>query len=159
MLGFSAKECAETLETSTASINSALQRARKAVEERVGERSQQQTMRELGDEKVREIVDGYVDAWQRGDVDAVVAMLTEDAAFSMPPMTTWFGGPDGGHEELATFLSRVPAQRALEVEADRRCARTASRRSPTTAGTTRRSCYLPFALNVLTLDGDGRSAM
>ena len=35
-------------------------------------------------------------------------MLTEDAAFSMPPTTTWFGGPDGGREEIATFLAEYP---------------------------------------------------
>ena len=80
VLGFSAKEVAETLETSTASVNSALQRARKAVDERLPEQSQQATLRSLGDDGVREVVEGYVDAWDRGDVDAVVAMLTEDAA-------------------------------------------------------------------------------
>ena len=81
------------LETSDASVNSALQRARKTVEERLPEQSQQETMRELGEDGVREVVDAYVDAWQSGDVDAVVGMLTEDAVFSMPPMATWFGGP------------------------------------------------------------------
>ena len=80
VLGFSAKEVAETLETTTASVNSALQRARKTVDERMPEQSQQATLRSLGDDGVREIVEGYVDAWERGDVDAVVAMLAEDAA-------------------------------------------------------------------------------
>ena len=86
VLGFSAKEVAETLETSTASVNSALQRARKAVDERTPEQSQQATLRSLGDDGVREVVQGYVDAWDRGDIDAVVAMLTDDACFSMPPL-------------------------------------------------------------------------
>ena len=153
VLGFSAKECAETLETSTASVNSALQRARKAVEERVGERSQQQTIRELGDDKVREIVDGYVDAWARGDVDAVVSMLTEDAAFSMPPMTTWFGGPDGGHAELKTFLSEYPLNgtwkwKPVQVRANGQPALAYY------SWDDDEGCYLPFALNVLTLEGE-----
>ena len=65
VLGFSAKESAETLETTTASVNSALQRARATVEDRLPDQSQQATLRSLGDERVREIVDEYVDAWQR----------------------------------------------------------------------------------------------
>ncbi len=62
VLGFSAREVAETLETTVASVNSALQRARKAVDERLPEQSQQATLRSLGDEGVREVVKGYVDA-------------------------------------------------------------------------------------------------
>src|SRR6059036_398359 len=104
VLGFSAREAAETLETTTASVNSALQRARQSVEERLPEQSQQATLRSLGDDRLREIVDGYVDAWQRGDVDAVVGMLTEDATFAMPPLRTWFSGRDG----IAVFLAGWP---------------------------------------------------
>src|SRR6187551_2128415 len=84
VLGFSAKETAETLDTTVASANSALQRARASVDERVPEQSQQQTMRALGDDGVNQVVEAYVDAWQSGDIEAVVAMLTEEATFSMP---------------------------------------------------------------------------
>src|SRR5438874_836914 len=81
VLGFSAKEVADSLETTVPSVNSALQRARKSVDEKLPEQSQQATLRALGDDGLRALVDGYVDAWQRGDVDAVVGMLTEDATF------------------------------------------------------------------------------
>ena len=153
VLGFSAKECAETLETTTASVNSALQRARKTVEDRLPEQSQQQTRRALGDERMREVVDEYVDAWQRGDVDGVVAMLTEDACFSMPPMSTWFGGPDGGHHELREFLAGYPLNgvwrwKPLPVQANGQPALAFY------AWDDDEGCYLPFALNVLTLRGD-----
>src|SRR5436190_15325807 len=104
VLGFSAKETAETLETTVASANSALQRARASVEERLPEQSQQATLRALGDERLAEIVDGYMNAWERCDVDAVVGMLTEDACFSMPPLATWFGPRD----EIETFLAGWP---------------------------------------------------
>ena len=96
VLGFSAAETAETLDTTVASVNSALQRARKAVEERAPARSQQATLRALGDDEVRAMVERYIDAMGRADVDAMVAMLAEDAAWSMPPLATWFGGRRAG---------------------------------------------------------------
>jgi RNA polymerase sigma-70 factor (ECF subfamily) len=53
---------------------------------------------------VRELVERYVQAWERGDVDAVVAMLAQDATFSMPPQAEWFHG----REAIAAFLPRGP---------------------------------------------------
>src|SRR3954468_5685126 len=82
VLGFSAKEVAETLDTSVASVNSALQRARVAVDERVPDQSQQETLRSLGDDELRELVDRYVDAWERNDVQTFTSMLAEDANFA-----------------------------------------------------------------------------
>jgi RNA polymerase sigma-70 factor, ECF subfamily len=94
VLGFSAREVSASLETTVASVNSALQRARKAVDERLPERSQQETLRSLGDERIRELVEAYVDAWRRGDVEALRALLAEDAVFSMPPWSMWWRGRD-----------------------------------------------------------------
>ena len=65
VLGFSAREVAESLETTVPSVNSALQRARKAVDERLPEQSQQETLRSIGDERVRELVERYMEAWGR----------------------------------------------------------------------------------------------
>jgi RNA polymerase sigma-70 factor, ECF subfamily len=107
VLGFSAKESADALDTTVASINSALQRARKTIDDKLPERSQQTTLRALGDDEVRRLVERYVDAWARNDVDAVVAMLTEDATFSMPPNLSWFRGP----EAIAAFLPTGPMSR------------------------------------------------
>ena len=101
VLGFSAKEVAERLDTSVASVNSALQRARKAVDERLPERSQQATLRALGDEEVRGLVEAYVDAWARRDVEAIAALLAEDAVFSMPPWGEWWRG----RETIASFAT------------------------------------------------------
>ncbi len=92
VLGFSAGEVAEALETTPAAVYSALQRAHKAIDERLPDQSQQEALRSLGDEGLREIVDGYVDAWERHDVEAVAAMLAEDATLAMPPTATWFRG-------------------------------------------------------------------
>ncbi|MBA3263886.1 MAG: sigma-70 family RNA polymerase sigma factor [Thermoleophilaceae bacterium] len=104
VLGFSANEVAESLDTSVASVNSALQRARKTVDDRLPEESQQATLRSLDDQQLRDVVEGYMDAMQRGDVEAVVAMLAEDAAWSMPPLPAWFAGRDG----LREFMKRGP---------------------------------------------------
>ena len=149
VLGFSAREVAESLETTVPSVNSALQRARKSVDEKLPEQSQQATLRALGDDGLRALVDGYVDAWQRGDVEAVVGMLTEDATFAMPPLRTWFSGRDG----IATFLAGWPLSglwrwRPLLVRANGQPALAFY------SWDDDEGCYMPFALNVLTLRGE-----
>ena len=150
VLGFSAQECAEVLETTVASVNSALQRARKTVDERLPQRSQQETLRALGDERLREIVESYMDAMARGDVEAVVAMLAEDAAWSMPPMATWYLG----HAALRQFLIDGPLSGAWRW---RHVPATANGQPAIGAYTWREDegCYRPFALDVLTLSADG----
>jgi len=104
VLGFSGEEVAEALETTPDAVYSALQRAHKSVDARLPERSQQATLRALGDDALREIVDAFVVAWERGDVDAVAAMLTQEAIIAMPPMPTWYQGRDA----VAGFLRRAP---------------------------------------------------
>jgi RNA polymerase sigma-70 factor (ECF subfamily) len=104
VLGFSAKEAAEMLDTTSVSIDSALQRAHKAVEEKLPERSQQETLAALGDTELKALVDSFVDAWERTDVDAVVALLTDDAVFAMPPHPTWYSGRDA----VAAFFAKGP---------------------------------------------------
>jgi RNA polymerase sigma-70 factor (ECF subfamily) len=153
VLGFSAEETAASLETTVASVNSALQRARKTVEERLPEQSQQQTLRALGDQEVQEIVDRYVDAWERRDVEAVVAMLADDATFAMPPMSKWFRGS----EDLRAFLAGWPLSgewswRPLLTRANGQPALAFYSWDPV------QNAYLPFALNVLTFRPDGRIA-
>ena len=113
VLGFSGGEVADALETTPASVYSALQRAHKTVDERLPEQSQQATLRALGDDALRDVVDGYVDAWERGDVDAVVAMLAEDATIAMPPMPTWYRGRDA----VAAFLSGLAARGQVALAA------------------------------------------
>ena len=106
VLGFSAREVAESLETTPVSIDSALQRAHKAVEQRMPARTQQATLQALGDETVRATVDRYRDAWERADVDAIKAMLAGDAVLAMPPHATWYQGRDA----IGEFLRLRPFQ-------------------------------------------------
>ena len=148
VLGFSAKEVAEQLDTSVASINSALQRARAAVDERVPEQSQQENLRGVGDEELREIVSRYVDAWERNDVEQFVSMIAEDANFTMPPLATWYRTREG---------IRIWAERS-SMSGDWRWKAVVTRANgqPALAFYTwdeDEGAYMPFALNVLTFRG------
>ena len=95
VLGWSAQEVAECLETSAASVNSALQRARATL-----------AARDLGEaapitEAQHRLVGRYVDAFERYDVDALTKLLREDATLSMPPFTLWLRGQDAIRTWLA----------------------------------------------------------
>ncbi len=148
VLGFSAREVAESLDTSVASVNSAMQRARRTVDERLPARSQQETLRELGDSRLRELVARYVTAWENRDIDAMVAMLVESATFAMPPHPHWFSGRDAviaflaatGEPDLRHALARANGQPAIgwylwDPPTER---------------------YQPASLEVLALEDDGR---
>jgi RNA polymerase sigma-70 factor (TIGR02960 family) len=100
VLEFSAAEVAELLDTTPASVNSALQRARKAVDRRVPATSQQTELEALGADGRRELVDAFVTAWERADVSALLELLAEDARFTMPPLPAWFSG----REDVGRFL-------------------------------------------------------
>jgi RNA polymerase sigma-70 factor, ECF subfamily len=154
VLGFSAREVAETLDTTTASVNSALQRARKTIEDHLPDRSQQATLRSVGDDEVRELVERYVEAWERGDVEAVAAMLAEDAAIAMPPMASWFRGPG----VLVFLRDWAFSGRVYDALGNRRVRVIPTRASGQPAFGTyswnpERERYLPTVLQVLTLRG------
>jgi RNA polymerase sigma-70 factor (ECF subfamily) len=146
VLGFTAAEVATALATTVPSVNSALQRARRTIESRLPEQSQQATLRALGDDRVRAIVGGYTDAWERGDVDAVVALLSEDAILAMPPTPAWYRGRDA----IAAFYRRVPLSGALRW----RHVVTSANGQPAVgcyAWDAERGAFLPLVLDVLTL--------
>jgi RNA polymerase sigma-70 factor, ECF subfamily len=146
VLGFSARETAEALDTTVASANSALQRARRNVAERLPESSQQATLRALRDGRVRALVERYVDAWERGDAAAIVAMLAEDATFSMPPYPATYRG----RAEIAAFLAAGPLTdrwRFLPVRASGQLA------FGTYSWDAGLGCYVAQAIDVLDLRG------
>jgi RNA polymerase sigma-70 factor (ECF subfamily) len=146
VLGFSARETADVLDTTEASVNGALRRARKAVAENLPHRTQQATLRALGDDRLRRLVERYVDAWERGDVDAIVALLAADATYTMPPLPTWYRG----HEAIASCLRRFALQdrwRMLPVRANGQLA------FGCYAWEEEKQSYTAHSLDVLTLDG------
>jgi RNA polymerase sigma-70 factor (ECF subfamily) len=117
VLGFSARETADALGTSEASANSALQRARRTISQRLPARSQQATARALGDRKLRRLVEAYIEAWQARDVEAIVALLAEDANFVMPPFPNWFQGRDAVVAFIASVID-TPGYRWIETRAN-----------------------------------------
>jgi RNA polymerase sigma-70 factor, ECF subfamily len=150
VLGFSAREAAAALEMTPTGVDSALQRAHKAVDERLPERSQQAMLRSLDDQGLRELVDRYVDAWERADVDAVVAMLASDGAMTMPPLPTWYRG----REAVTAFL------KAEVLRSDKRWRVVPARANGQLAfGNYRwdeeRETFKPRSISVLTLDPEG----
>jgi len=91
VLQWPASEVAELLDTTVASVNSALQRARATLAEK--------DLDDTGngdalDEEHRELLARYVDAFERYDMDSLTALLHEDAAWSMPPYELWLRGHD-----------------------------------------------------------------
>jgi len=111
VLDFSAAEVAEQLGTSVPSVNSALQRARQAVADRVPSREHAASEAAADDS----VVAGFVDAFERRDVDALVSLLSADVRFTMPPLPAWF---DGRADVLGFFAQRVFATpwRATRLE-------------------------------------------
>src|SRR5207253_6360835 len=127
---------------------SVLQRARAAVEGRVPDQTQQSALRALGDDVLRKLVDRYVDAWERCDVEAFTAMLTEDATFTMPPLATWYRTREG----IGTWASLSPMSGAWRW----RTVLTRANGQPALAfyaWEEQEHAFLPFALNMLSFRG------
>lgn len=93
VLGWSAAEVAEGLDTSVPAVNSALQRARATLADRDVSLPDAAAADELSLEQ-EELLERYVDAFERYDVDGLASLLHHDAAFSMPPYTLWLRGPE-----------------------------------------------------------------
>ncbi len=150
VLGYSAQEVADQLETSVQSVNSALQRARKTIDDRLPDQSQQETLRSMGDEQTKALVENFMKAMAGGDIDAVVGMLADDAAWTMPPAAEWYLGL----AEIEEFLGVGPLSgewrwRHIAVRANGGWA------SAAYAWLESEGAYLPFALDVLTIE-DGK---
>ncbi len=153
VLGFRTAEVAEMLDTGEISVKGALQRARAALRERLPGADRERAPRpDSGRE--RRLVGRFADAVESGDIDEMVALLTDDARLTMPPLPLEYQG----HDAIGAFLRHREELRGRPL-----------RVVPTRANTQPAfGCYLPdrqtaiaraHALFVLTLEGERVSAI
>jgi RNA polymerase sigma-70 factor (ECF subfamily) len=152
VLGWSAKDTADLLDSSIPSVNSALQRARRALKQRLPERRLEWAPDTDATDEERALLDRYVEATERADAYAVKEMLSEDARFSMPPEPGLWEGPD------AIVDAWIEGGFGTAEFGDLRCVLTRANLQPVVACYHRRPGkpeYEPLAMDVLRI-ADGR---
>jgi RNA polymerase sigma-70 factor (ECF subfamily) len=112
VLAFSHAEVGEVLGVGTTAVNSLLSRARESVRGTAG-----RPQPDLGEPRVRQLLDRYVRAWRLADIEEFVRLVAEDVSFSMPPLTAWFDGRDAvaAFVESAIFAPHRPHGIALHA--------------------------------------------
>jgi RNA polymerase sigma-70 factor (ECF subfamily) len=153
VLGWSATETAGLLDASTASVNSALQRARATLEQRYP--SGRPNVPPEPDDRQRVLLDHYLRAWEDADLDRFVALLREDAVLNMPPWPQWYQG----REAIRAFFAWAWRSSGRGPS---RLVPTAANRQPAFALYTRGpdgSTYRAHAIWLLTLQEDTISAL
>jgi RNA polymerase sigma-70 factor (TIGR02960 family) len=109
VVGWSAAEVAELLDTTVASVNSALQRARATLDAK--------RARPEATPASAALVERYIAAWEAGDVPALVSLLREDVIASMPPFAEWFQGAEVFGAFIAPRLGEPGALRVVRIQA------------------------------------------
>jgi RNA polymerase sigma-70 factor (TIGR02960 family) len=154
VLGFRAAEAAAMLDTSEVAVNSTLQRARSAFGTRLPATDRERAALPASPRE-RELAGRFADAFQSGDIDGVVALLTDEATFTMPPEAQQVHG----RSAIGRFLATVPAGGELDRF---RLVPTRANGQPAFAFYLRdRQCPISRAsgIMVLTLDGDHIAAI
>jgi RNA polymerase sigma-70 factor (ECF subfamily) len=109
VLGWKANEVAETLSLSSAAVNSALQRARLTMHKYQGDRKAMAGQR-LTDGQLSSVLNKYRLAWENADLDSLVALLRDDAVYSMPPLPAWYQGRSAIQDFLRRYVFTGQAQ-------------------------------------------------
>jgi RNA polymerase sigma-70 factor (ECF subfamily) len=147
ILDWPAGDAAEHLDLTVAAVNSALQRARATLRDRLGDRAEWSRDSARSEEE-RELLRRYVDAHQRADTDALAALLREDARLTMPPHPVWYDGREAIRVAAAQGFDPGFGQlRTVATEANGQPAAAHYLRAP---GET---TYRALALDVLRLEG------
>lgn len=108
VLAWKPQDVATVLETSVVSVNSLLQRARSSVDAR-----RQDLAPPMVSSSDEALLRRFIVAWERGDLDAFAALLSDDARFSMPPQNEWFVGREAIRRFFAFAWSALPGERRL----------------------------------------------
>jgi RNA polymerase sigma-70 factor (ECF subfamily) len=145
VLGWRAAEVADLIDTTTAAVNSALQRARAQLSE-VAPTADGVT--EPTDPQQRALLDRYAAAFENADIAALMRLLTDDAVWEMPPIPTWYAGRETVGRFLATRVQAVGDHRLVPAAANGQAAFGAYARD-------RDGVYRPHALQVLTVCAAG----
>lgn len=152
VLGWQAKQTAELLDTSVASVTSALQRARETLRARLPERRLEWTAGGPT-EAEKAVLRRYLDAVERADLNAVAALLAEDVRATMPPYLEWFQSRDAVMAALSTSWDPSSPHYVGRF----RMLATVANGQPAAAAYVRRSGeddYRPFAIGLLRIDDD-----
>jgi RNA polymerase sigma-70 factor (ECF subfamily) len=148
VLEVSAAEVADQLDTSTAAVNSALQRARAGLS---GTTPLESRTAEPDDARTRDLVDRFIEAFEAADVDALVSLLTEDVVLEMPPVPLWYLG----RVHYGLFLERFFAMRGKDFRIIRTSANTQPAIAVYRRGGNDTGAYEPHTLQVLTVTPTG----
>jgi RNA polymerase sigma-70 factor (ECF subfamily) len=149
VLGWSAKDTADLLDSSIPSVNSALQRARRAMQERLPERRLEWAPDEDPTAAERALLDRYVEATERADADGLKELMSEDSRFSMPPDPGLWVGRD------RIVDAWIEGGFGTAEFGDLRCRLTRSNMQPAVACYRRRPGqpeYEPLAVDVLRIE-------
>ncbi|MYU25746.1 sigma-70 family RNA polymerase sigma factor [Streptomyces sp. SID8352] len=117
VLAWRASETAELLGTTVAAVNSALQRARATLAERAG-RADEASVSDPLDEEQSRLLERYVTAFEGYDMEALTALLHEDAVMTMPPFDLWLAGPADITGFMATLGAPCAGSRLIPVRAN-----------------------------------------
>ncbi len=147
VLRWSAKEVAELLETSVASVNSALQRARATLDALALEDAEASAR--PSDEGERRLLEQYLEAFADYDIDRIVALLRYDVVFDMPPLSLWLRGPDQVGEFMLGQGAACRGSKLIAVRANG-CPTFASYKPDPGTGD-----WSPWSVTVLELAGEG----
>jgi RNA polymerase sigma-70 factor (ECF subfamily) len=143
VMGWSSSEAAEILDMTTAAVNSALQRARETLKQAEHKAAPAQL-----NESLSALLTRYVNAWEASDSAALIAVLREDVALTMPPLPVWFGG----HADVKKFLDGILFQGARPFKVRLEAVRFNGSPAFATYQLAESGVYRAAALQILTLE-------
>ena len=148
VLAWRATEVAELLDTSVASVNSALQRARATLAER-DDKAADAAVSDPLDEEQRKLLERYVAAFEGYDMAALTALLHEDAIMTMPPFDLWLTGHDDITGFMTTIGSACEGSRLIPVQVNGLPGFAQYKPDPDTGG------FSPWAVQILEISDGG----